>query len=401
MSTDDKGSMAHLEQAPPKEEWIALDGQKSPILEDGKLGSDGVSESIQLIPVPTHDPNDPLRIPPWRKNMIVVALCFCCLAVTTSLSPIIPTLIAYYGAIGTPGQPSPQDVMNLGTYPTLFGGIGAIISLLLARWKGTRPILILFSALLFFSTLWSAVSRGKSRGLYSNIAARCFIGLGTGAYESVVPLVLQDINFIHQRNRALSLVLGSGGMAGAIFGALSTYIVAGLDWRALYWIINVLNAIGLVLIVLFVPETTWPRRIVDFNGTSGTDADGFAPSIHPPQPLMSYTRSLRLLSGRGSARSALNTAKDLARSCTFPNVIWRSLLITTTIVLLNACMSGTTVASTLVISTVLQTSYHWAPQNVGLCMLSIAIGALLTIPISGFAGDAILKVLAKRTKKHL
>jgi MFS family permease len=187
------------------------------------------------------------------------------LAVTTSLSPIIPTLIQYYGAIGGPNHPSPTDVMNLGTYPTLFGGIGAILSLLAARWIGTRPVLILSSALLFLCTLWSAVSRGKDRGLYSNIAARCFVGLGTGAYESVVPLILQDINFIHQRNRALSLVLGSGGMAGAIFGALSTYITAGLDWRSLYWIINILNALAFILIVFFVPETTWSRRMVDLS----------------------------------------------------------------------------------------------------------------------------------------
>jgi hypothetical protein len=34
-------------------------------------------------------------------------------------------------------------------------------------------------------------------------------------------------------------------------------------------------------------------------------------------------------------------------------------------------------------------------------MLSIAVGALMTIPISGFAGDAILKYLAKKKNGHL
>lgn len=187
------------------------------------------------------------------------------LAVTTSLSPIIPTLIQYYGAIGIPGHPSPQTVLDLGTYPTLFGGIGAIITITLARWFGTRPVLVVDSILLFCATAWSAVSKGKDRGLYSNLAARCFIGLGGGAYESLVPLIIQDITFIHERNRAIALVLGSGGLAGATFGGVSTFIATSLDWRWLYWIINIINGAAMVLIFFFVPETTWPRRMADLS----------------------------------------------------------------------------------------------------------------------------------------
>ncbi|OJI96471.1 hypothetical protein ASPVEDRAFT_78240 [Aspergillus versicolor CBS 583.65] len=391
MSTEDKAMTAHVEQPSPEEQKIE---------EQKHLANHAVdlydSEGIRLIPSPSNDPNDPLRVPPWRKNMVILALCFYtagCLAATTSLSPIIPTLIQYYGAFGGASHPSAQNVMNLGTYPTLFGGIGAIITILAARWIGTRPVLILSSVLLFFATLWSAVSQGKDRGLYSNIAARCFVGLGTGAYESVVPLILQDINFIHQRNRALGFVLGSGGMAGAVFGALSTYIVAGLGWRSLFWIINIITGIGVIMIILFVPETTWPRRISDLTGTSERNADGFVPSVRPPQPPTPYLHSLRLFSGRGSGLSAWCTAKDLVRSATFPNVIW--------IVLLNACMSGTTVASTLVISTILQGPYHWAARNVGLSMLSIAMGALLTIPVTGVVGDAVIKFVAKKKRVHL
>lgn len=157
--------------------------------------------------------------------------------------------------------------MNLGTYPTLFGGIGAIISIVAARWIGTRPVLMSSAALLFCATAWSCVSRGGDRGLHSNTAARCFIGLGGGAYESLVPLIVQDMNYIHKRNRALALVWGSGGMIGATFGAISTYIVAGLNWRWMYWIINIVNGMAMVLIFLYVPETTWPRRMSDLSGS--------------------------------------------------------------------------------------------------------------------------------------
>lgn len=63
-------------------------------------------------------------------------------------------------------------------------------------------------------------------------------------------------------------------------------------------------------------------------------------------------------------------------------------------------MSGTTIATTLVISTTLQQSYHWAPQNTGLAILSVAVASILTIPITGVLGDYLQKVLAKRPQGH-
>lgn len=61
-------------------------------------------------------------------------------------------------------------------------------------------------------------------------------------------------------------------------------------------------------------------------------------------------------------------------------------------------MSGTTIATTLVISTTLQNSYHWAPENTGLCMFAVAVGSILTFPITGIFGDHVQKVLGKRAQ---
>jgi len=47
---------------------------------------------------------------------------------------------------------------------------------------------------------------GFSRSLESHIAARCVQAVGAGAVEALIPLIIQDIVFIHQRNTAMSSV---------------------------------------------------------------------------------------------------------------------------------------------------------------------------------------------------
>lgn len=182
----------------------------------------------------------------------------------SAMSPIIPSLIKYYAMWDGPA-PTMQTITNLATYPTLCGGVAAIIGVITARWIGTRPVLSFSAALLFFSTIWACVSDGKDRGLYSHIAARCFVGLGSGAFETVVPLIVQDLNYIHRRNTLIALVWGVGGAVSAVFGTASTYIVEVLGWRWFFGIINIVSGIGMILILFVVPETSWIRTVRDLS----------------------------------------------------------------------------------------------------------------------------------------
>lgn len=179
-----------------------------------------------------------------------------------SIASIIPDLTIYYSQV--PKPPSSQLINDLGSFPSLFIGIGAIISVILAQGIGTRPVLILDAIITTFGMLWSAVSHGDSdRGLRSNIAARCFMSLGVGAVESLIPLMMQSLNYIHSRNSRLSLIWAAGGIANAVLGILSTYIVAALDWRWYIWILFIISAVSTVLIIFLVPETTFPRTASD------------------------------------------------------------------------------------------------------------------------------------------
>lgn len=188
-----------------------------------------------------------------------------------SIAAITPDLTIYYDQV--PNPPSSQLINELGSFPSLFIGIGAILSVIIAQGVGTRSVLIGQAAITASGMLWSAVSNGADRGLRSHIAARCFMSLGVGAAESLIPLMMQSLNYLHSRNSRLSLIWAAGGVANSVLGTVSTYIIAALDWRWYIWILFIITTVAFFLIVILVPETTFPRSELDL-GKPLSSVDG-------------------------------------------------------------------------------------------------------------------------------
>ncbi|CAK7228826.1 hypothetical protein SBRCBS47491_007042 [Sporothrix bragantina] len=329
--------------------------------------------NLRLIPTPTTDPND-----------VAGSMTAC-----NSVGPLVPTFDMYYANVPL-GEvpPSTQTVSQLATFPSLFIGVGAIISVILCRWLGTRPVLILSSALVVASTTWAATSHGKGLGLYSHIAARCFMGLGTGAVESLVPLILQDMYYIHNRNTQIAIIWAWGGVVSGALGSASTYIVQHIGWRWFYWILDIISCVALAMIILVVPETTFPRTEAEYNGEAITNEDGFAEPVRSSGRERSYIYSVRVISEHTSIKQAWYALKELVLCSGFPNVVW--------IVLLNAAVIGPTISSSNTIGLVLISSYHWAPQNVGLLSVPLTIASFIVVPIAGVFADWFMKTLARR-----
>jgi len=105
-----------------------------------------------------------------------------------------------------PGAPSAAAVSMLGSLPSLFIGVSNFISIPLAEAYGRRPVMLFLAALSFLCLPWAATSHG----LPSHLAARCFQALGTGAVESLVPLIMQDMSFVHERNKFIGMLWASG-----------------------------------------------------------------------------------------------------------------------------------------------------------------------------------------------
>jgi len=70
---------------------------------------------------------------------------------------------------------------------------------------GRRPVLLACGVLAWAGGFWA----GASNSLASHLAARAVQGIGAGAVEALIPLIVQDIMFIHERNRAISVIWAS------------------------------------------------------------------------------------------------------------------------------------------------------------------------------------------------
>src|SRR5690242_16848915 len=109
---------------------------------------------------------------------------------------------AIFSAV-TPSYPGQeQKASGLLTYPTLFMGIGNLISMPLALAIGRRPVFLFSLLLLVVTGVWCACSKS----LDSHLAGRDLMALAAGQSEALVPMMVQEIHFLHERGRKIGWV---------------------------------------------------------------------------------------------------------------------------------------------------------------------------------------------------
>lgn len=99
-------------------------------------------------------------------------------------------------------------VALLASLPLLMNGIASYFLVPLSIAVGRRPVLLVVGVLAWAGGFWASYSTS----LPSHLAARAFQGLGAGAVEALIPLIVQDMMFIHQRNKAISLISAGQGL---------------------------------------------------------------------------------------------------------------------------------------------------------------------------------------------
>lgn len=242
---------------------------------------------MQCVPMPTPDPKDPLNLPEWRKWAAIITLSVfggLALSAEAIIGALVPIFSLEYAGIdpkilgqidlstlslsapgGKPadplqllsslGGPPISKVNLLSTLPLLVNGIASYILVPLSIAYGRRPIILFAGVMAWAGGLWA----GFSQSLDSHIAARVFQGFGAGAVEALIPLILQDMLFINQRNKAFSLVSAGQGLFIVAIGLSSPLIVIRLSWRWIYYITAVTGIVVWIAMIFLVPETRWIR----------------------------------------------------------------------------------------------------------------------------------------------
>lgn len=120
---------------------------------------------------------------------------------------------------------------------------------------GRRPV-YLFSQLICFGT---SIWRAKATSYASFMGACVVNGIGAGPAETIMPAVIADIFFLHDRGKWNTLYwvvyMGSLMLGPIISGAMAENV----GWRSFWWFNTALLGTSVIMVITMFPETKFHR----------------------------------------------------------------------------------------------------------------------------------------------
>ncbi|KAK2001446.1 major facilitator superfamily transporter [Colletotrichum falcatum] len=375
-----------------------------------------VDGKLRLIPMPTPDPKDPLNLPAWRKWTAIGALCFfgaLALSAEIVIGGLLPVFLLEYsgvdphilntidfkaqsGGSGLSINPmsvvpagvvpaSLEEVSMLATIPLLANGIASYFLVPTSIWIGRRPVLIFAATAAWAGGLFAAFSTS----LHSHLMARCMMGLGAGAVEALIPLIVQDLVFIHQRNKAMSAVISSQGVIIIGLGVLAPWISSNYTWRWMYYITSGLGIVAWGFVIAFLPETRWTRSQEELSGQStyplkpGQDRPELDYVAYTPRTTWT---NIGVFQNGFELKRAGKSMLDSLRSSYFPAVIW-AVLVNSTAIVMNQASAQITPFALL--------AQGWEFQWTGLTVMPFFLASALVYVFGGPVADKISNAVTR------
>ncbi|KAI3390707.1 hypothetical protein diail_8804, partial [Diaporthe ilicicola] len=199
--------------------------------------TDGDSTSLQelvLIPNPSDNADDPLNwSTKWKTVVIVNQFVF---------------VFEFHKSI-------PQVNLLFGVAAITLGYANFVI-VPLANCFGRRPVIIICGIVCVLANVWQALVTSFP----SFLGARVVSGLGAAANESLMPMVISDLIFVHQRGRSMALYFWAYFIGIFIGPVIPGSIAAQSGWRWFSWVCATLHAASLVFVIVAHPETKYERH---------------------------------------------------------------------------------------------------------------------------------------------
>jgi MFS family permease len=109
-------------------------------------------------------------------------------------------------------------------------GLGNLVFMPIALAIGRRPVFLFSCALLFVG---SVVASQVTNYEY-HLAVRIVIGFAAGQSEALVPLMLKETFFLHERANVLSFQAAFQTTVGCILTIFASNIAASIGWKNWY-----------------------------------------------------------------------------------------------------------------------------------------------------------------------
>ncbi len=157
------------------------------------------SGNLILVPQPLANLDDPLNWSPlWKTTVIFNQVVFVFVSIMTPLAiaPMTPVFMHEFN------KTIPQVNLLFGVAAITLGYANFII-VPAANVFGRRPVVIICGLICVLANVW----QGLVTSFGSFVGARVISGLGAAANESIMPMVVADVLFLHQRGRSMALYL--------------------------------------------------------------------------------------------------------------------------------------------------------------------------------------------------
>lgn len=219
----------------------------------------------ELSPQPSDDDEDPLNWPLWKKDLNLAAL-----LMTVAVIQVMKTAFVSVNVVLEQSfNRSYTAIAALTGAPLIFSACTGMLALVVSRIYGKRPVYLVATAVIFFSSIWNAVLDDFNQAL----AARIFQGMGWGVFDSLVLGSIHDTYFEHERGLRVAIyqILSVATLwGGPLIGGLVSQSLT--SWRAQFQILCGFQAATVLLVALAVPETVFDRAFVIRNtpSTAGT-----------------------------------------------------------------------------------------------------------------------------------
>ncbi|KAF3805476.1 Efflux pump FUBT [Colletotrichum gloeosporioides] len=205
---------------------------------------------LERLPPPTHV-NDQFRSPEaWSRQRKISVLCLLCVA-TAFASVAASSYASAKDALAAEWSIS-QTAAAVGiTTFTLGFAITPMILAPLSEIWGRKLVFTLTGTLFVICQICSAITQSYG----GMLVARFFAGVGSSTYSSMIGGVISDIYKPHERNAPMAVFSG-GALFGTGLGPLFCgFIVQYLNWRWIFWVQVIVNALNALAFLLFLPET--------------------------------------------------------------------------------------------------------------------------------------------------
>ncbi|KAK6957342.1 hypothetical protein Daesc_000126 [Daldinia eschscholtzii] len=375
----------------------------------GQGAEEASASEVVLIPQPSSSPEDPLNwSPTWKSIVIVNQFIFVFVSIMTPMA-ISPMTLIFEAEFD---KTLPEVNMLFGAAAITLGYANFLI-VPAANVFGRRPVVLVCGIICILANVW----QGLVTSYPSFLGARVISGLGAAANESIMPMVVADMLFQHQRGSSMALYFWAYFLGLFIGPIISGAIASQISWRWFFWVCTILQGASLISLLVAHPETKYDRptpRIapatdVRVSNATGKPNDGMVSSSSSEAQMQPFALTAadhsttgrpsraqfsllplrkRLRYGHGYEQHSQTLTAVLARDVVspikilfcYPIVLWASL-------------SMGFAANSLLALNLTQTQvfgappYFFTPDQIGYINFAFVVGAIVALVTAGPLSD--------------